>query len=546
MKQTRPNTSNITHKGDLLVDYLEQDEANLVTLKDTVDALKDTLTNVPTVAALRLTDPTINGQLANVQCHTIANYGGGTFRYIESAVGVDDNAYTIVTTNGKVWIRQATNSVVRVDDCGLIPGGSLDTPLQTAYNIAVQRNIAELELPPTDFYNPYILTGGLEFAIPMTGIVIRSMGTYSSAAISHTGVNNYGLTFRQGTAAAALFAHTGLENVRVAGNVANTLGFVRFSDTWSNYVKDFWVANYNIGTAITLENTYAWTENFRLSNVLSRGNKTLIKCLTIPTSGGTDSMYGLKLDNVYHQFGVGNSRLLEAGTGVDPVKVYGFEAEVGGWFEGGGGHVVFLANGASSIFGNIKIHLDGYGGLIDGSDMRVLRATSNLARIDVTMLCDNQQGFAIDLSSWNVLNKYAGVRHLLSSDTPDTVRDGRNIVRAKGASLLLKQTVSTDRVITISQLPSFSNWRVRLTVDGTSHQSSEEYIVSVGRTNFIPYVTSQAKADGSPASTGFCIRPFNNLAGGSFSAGDGNQFDWVLTPSTGTGAYTSTLELIML
>lgn len=548
MASTRARTHNVLHHTENLQEYLDTEHTERLATASDYAAFKTPLTQVPNITALRGTSPSIPGQLANLQCHTVAGYGGGTFIYDAGAVGaVDDNAYTVVTSSGKVWRRQANNHLVRVDDCGLVPGGTLDAALQTAYNVAVARNIAVLELPPTDFYNPFVLNGGLEFAIPMTGLVIRSMGTYASAAISHTGTGNYGITFKQGSAPAALFAHSGLENIRVAGNVANTLGFVRFSDTWSNYIQDFWCSNYNAGTAVTLENTKQWTENFRMKNALSRGNKALLKCLTIPASGGTDSMYGLVLDNVYHQFGVGNSRLLEAGTATDPVKVYGLEAQVGGWFESGGGHIGFLMNGASSLYGNIRTNFDGYGGLTDGSDMRVLRATSGTARIDVTMLCDNQQGFSLDLTTWNTANKWGGVRHLLSSNTPDTVREGRNIVRAAGASILVKQVgITTDRTITVNQLPSLTNWRARLTVDGDGHQTSEEYIISVGRTNWLAFVTSQAKADGTPASADFCLRVFGGGVGGAFSSGNGNQFDWVIKPSTGTGPYTSTLELTML
>lgn len=498
---------------------------------------------VKNIEELRKTDPQGIGEVITVLGYQREGIGGGSFYSIPTEGEQEDGGWTIRTNSGSFWRRMTNMNVVKLEDFGLLPGGNLDTPLVNAHKVCVKFIVAVIEIPTCDFYNPYILNGGVEMEIPMQGILLRAQGTYGSAAISHTGADNYGITFKQGSAPAALFAHTGCENIRGSGNVDNPKGFLRFQDTWGNYISEVWCSNYHKGAMITLENVKSWTENFKMRGVLSRANKVLLR--TLKTTG-TDSFYALTMEDVYHQFGVGNSRLLEAGTAESAVKIYGMRGDFGGWFESGGGHVAILANGASKIFGNLDSKLDGYGGIIDGSDMRMIRASSDLARVNLTMRTDNQQGFEIDLSSWDTAVPWGGVRHLLSSDTPDTVRDAQPIVRASGARIVAKQSaVNTDRVITINWLPSFTTWKARVTVDGPEVKSTEEYLISVDRLDYVAKVTNLSSVNGLPKNPKFCLRTNKQLEGGSLSPGNGNRVEWVTNAAGLSGPFTTTIELTM-
>lgn len=72
----------------------------------TVDIYGDTILVLVTVAGLRLTEPSYNGQIVKLLGHTTAGIGGGDFRAdLSDTTTADDDGITIVTSGGKRWKR---------------------------------------------------------------------------------------------------------------------------------------------------------------------------------------------------------------------------------------------------------------------------------------------------------------------------------------------------------------------------------------------------------------------------------------------------------
>lgn len=63
------------------------------------------VTTIATIAILRTTEPSYNGQIITLLGNIIAGVGGGNFRHDTDDTGSDDNNLTIVTAGGKRWKR---------------------------------------------------------------------------------------------------------------------------------------------------------------------------------------------------------------------------------------------------------------------------------------------------------------------------------------------------------------------------------------------------------------------------------------------------------
>lgn len=96
----------------------------------------------PSIATLRLTEPTSNGQRITLREYTAGTgYGGGQFRAVMSASSYTDNNGTIIkTTSGNAWLR-INSEVVNPLMFGAVPRidnttASCHTALQYAFNAA--------------------------------------------------------------------------------------------------------------------------------------------------------------------------------------------------------------------------------------------------------------------------------------------------------------------------------------------------------------------------------------------------------------------------
>lgn len=494
-----------------------------------------------TVAELRLVEPTVGGQRIRVLQHTSDGVGGGEFEYDElDTTTADDNGWVIVTSGGARWKRRNAKAIY-LDDFGLLNGGTLDTPLTNAMATAASHGISNIWLPANTV--DYTLTGGLTHVIPSCDVNIKGMGDgYFPAKVTHTG-DNVGITFTKGT---SVFFRATLSGLRVVGNTGTSAQLVEFQDSWRCAVKHSYISGYSASSGpISLHNKTGWTEAFELDGVMSRGNLILISVKRTSASGGTNSFFGMKWRNVWHQFAVGNSRImaLYAASAADSLRVYGADLEFGGWFESGGGHrCITVGDNAALVDSRVTTRLDGYGGIYTGADLYVF-SQSGTGVIDVNADMYNQQGGYADVSTLSSGATLSSFKHVVTMALIYANANGRSLVRVRGGKYRWQQSGTTDKTLTIDNLPCYSSFNAILSIKGTDFEYEETYQIDTHGANNLARVTPLA---GSNQSTNFKLRVFGGGTGGGYSLGNGGKIDWQhLAATAGGTSFAASLEIEM-
>lgn len=506
--------------------------------------MQASLSGVATVAALRMIEPTLAGHRIFVNGHTNIGIGGGEFYYDSTdTTTADDGGWTIVTAGGARWKRYRPTGIY-LDDFGLLPEGEIDGPLTRAVATAALNRISTVWVPASKT-GWYTIAGGLTFAIPAFDLHIRgaddSTGLYTTRLIHSS--NNTAITF---TSAGDLFNCASISGFRVIGNKSTSAIFVEFQDAWGCSMSNMYASGYTTSPGwIRLHNRTRWTEGFMLNNIQSRGNLRMMTLKRSYVTGGTSSFMGMKWRNVWHQFGVGNSYILNisAPDAASAVGVYNADLEFGGWFEAGGGHrCIRVAENGSFVDSKIKSKLDGYGGLISGSDLYTV-AQESTGVVDISAEMYNQQGLAADVSATATGGLLGGFKHALACDSLYATANGRNLVHVRGATFRWQQSGTSDKTLTIINLPCFSSFTATLSVFGTNSEFSETYKINTHGYNNLARVTPTA---GSNQSSNFKLRVLGGGTGGNYSVGNGGRIDWLhLSATQDVNIHSATLTITM-
>lgn len=508
------------------------------------------------ISSLRGIEPSFDGQRIRVGCHTSRFIGGGEFEYDESDTATaDDNGWTIVTSNGKRWKRICDRTVIYLDDFGAYAGGpAIDSALTNAWNTATANSVSKIVLPRATQSNPLTITGGLNLTTPLTCIELTGPGSgWFSTWINHTG-NNTAITFPRPTSGLMLFVSVKISNMTIIGNSGSSANGFEFQDSWGNSIKSVWITDYQSGAAFTVHNKISWSEGFKTSNVMSRKNKAMVMFKRTSSSGGTGSFYGLTISDTWHQFGVGNSYMFDMITCTESMGLYASNIDVGGWFEAGGGHRVFMIGGTSTFTeSNVNLRLDGFGGISNGSDLFAFCAGQN-ARIDVNAkICSQQSGDA-DLSSLSTGAESVTIRHIVEQGNPfftNSAEPGRPVCRVKGAAWRMKILTTENKVIVIKNLPVFSTWKARLICKGSNTDFAEEYIITVNGQNVKANVTSLVSGGTATANNNVRLQVFSGLTDGTagtagYLTNGGCKIEWKVFAATAGGSEKCYLELEMM
>jgi hypothetical protein len=448
--------------------------------------------------------------------------------------------------NGEAHVYRNTDNGAFIDitALGLADGGDLNDYLEWACEYAQNKKIKKVL-----FWGVSVnLTGGVVIPLDINGVVIGGPdGGISEPVVTHTG-DNVGITF-QGDM--FLFSRAKVESVRLFGNAGlNAIGF-EFQDSWNNGVEHVYPSGYTNGSFVQLHNRKGWTEGFYMKDIMSRANKHSVIFKRTAASGGTDSFFGFKTDRLWHQFSVPNSVAIDlpsSASAGDGLNLYGANIDIGGWYDDAGGHRPFVVGDYNKFVESTVItKLDGYGGSV-GGDFYTFR-TSSLGRIDVETRTLNQQGNSLDVSAISGGTLIAPSL-LVSQDNKFDNVDAGPRCRAKGARLkIIASGVSDDRTYVIDNLPSYSTWRVIMTVKGTGVEFSEAYEVDVTSANFRSRVISKAVPATSTTdtvATNFKLQAEGGGTGGNFVVNGGSTFEWVVNAATEGDTYTSTLEIEMM
>ncbi len=504
----------------------------------------------PTVSALRAIEQTEPYQLFLVIEHTAGKkVGGGFFQFDPNdKVTSDDNGWTIVSSGGNRYKRAVNNkSEVSLGDFGLAPGDIIDVHLMNALGTAKLNGITKVVIPVNNSAGSYILNGGVVIDTPTSGIVLSGAGsTLNGVNISHIG-DNTGITFIRGDGS-NLFSRSRIEHVRVVGNSGRNANFVEFQDSWRSGAEACWGSGYTFGSLFVLHNRLQWTENAYFKDIISRSNKYGIFLKRTSSSGGTSSFYGLDIE-IAHQFAVANSSAI-AMPSIPSISnycvIYSAKIDVMGWFEAGGGHnAVLIGDYNQMIDSDVIIRVDGFGGVVNGTDMRAINVSGENSVCDIYLRQNSQQGKYTDVSSLATGSSLGGFGQAISVINSHTTINGRNIARARGARYKWQVSTSEDKSFTIVRLPCFSSFRAILSTRGESVESSKVYFINTHGINNLSEVTA-VNAYASIYGNNFRLLPLNGGVGGSSSEGNGGKITWLHLAGLAKGAVDATLEIEML
>lgn len=504
----------------------------------------------PTVSALRAIEQCEPYQLFLVIEHTMdRTVGGGFFKFDPNDKKTpDDNGWTIVSSGGHRYKRLVNNNFeVNLGDFGLAPGDMIDVPLMNAFDTARLTGITKVVIPVNNSENSYILNGGVVIDTPISGFVLSGGGrTLNGVNISHVG-DNTGITFVRGNGS-NLFSRSRIEHVKVVGNSGRNANFVEFQDSWRSGAETCWGAGYTFGSLFVLHNRLQWTENSYFKDIISRSNKYGIYLKRTSYSGGASSFYGLDVE-IAHQFAVANSSAIAMPSipnASNNCVIYSAKIDVMGWFEAGGGHNAVLIGDYNQIIdSDVAIRVDGFGGLVNGTDMRAINVSGLNSICDIYLRQNSQQGRYTDVSSLATGSSLGGFGQAISVVNSHTTINGRNIARARGARYKWQVSTSEDKSFTIVNLPCFSSFRATLSTRGESAESSKIYFINTHGINNLSEVTA-VNAYVSIYGNNFRLLPLNGGVGGSSSEGNGGKISWLHLAGLARGAVDATLEIEML
>ena len=105
----------------------------------------------PDIATLRTIEPTQSGQKIEVVSYnsgwgstTTGPLGGGDFYYDANDKSTADNGITVfVTAGGARWKRVCSNQVIPLEWAGLVPGGDLSAPWQSAIDLVAAKAVLQ-------------------------------------------------------------------------------------------------------------------------------------------------------------------------------------------------------------------------------------------------------------------------------------------------------------------------------------------------------------------------------------------------------------------
>jgi len=441
-----------------------------------------------------------------------------------------------------VAVLQLEHNTIDTTQVGMQDGGSLDAFLTAAVSYAQANEVNRVTISKA-----CTLTGGLTIALGSHDMIISGPWEWSRPRITHTG-NNVGITF---DGSSSLFVRAIVENFRIVGNTGAGASFSEHSDSWGHKLQNIYISGYEASAAFIVHNNTRWTEDFQMTNIMSRENLQMVRFKRTAANGGTSSFFGFKTRDVWHQYGVANSnafRMSSTAVG-EGLSLYGADIQIGGWFEVGGGHRTFYV-GDNNSFTDSKVlfRLDGFGGLTDGSDLWSVFTTSG-GRVDIQAVTASQQGGSIDLTLVGT-STLGAVRHFVNQNDKFDIFGASPRCRVRGAKIRWKlDSVTTDRTYTIDYLPAFSTWKATMRVSGPNNEFSEHYTISVNDSDFLARVISQsipATSVSDTIATNFKLQAIGGGTGGGFSAGNGGKFEWAVLAATEGDTYTAELELEML
>ena len=484
------------------------------------------------------------GAATKIECKGISNtsrHGAGLFILdTTDTAAPDDGGCVLVDANGGRWKRDLSGVYhVLVEWYGCDDGQAIDDQLDAAGEFAIANGMPVVYLPatPKDGVG-YTVAREHIFHINTQDFTVKSAGYGKfTTKINHTSPSGYGISIRRTAAGGVnIFAVGGVENVNVYGN-PSAYGFIQLADSFGMYAKDLMVWNYTradaiaIGAAVTLSNLTYWTENARLSNIHSRNCSCLLTFTRTHASGGTDSFFGLVVENCWHQFTTSGlaAILIQGASAADHVTVYGAKIDIGGWFESGTDNsLILVSDNGALIESEVVLRADGFGGRTDGGAAWGLRQLGD-GHIDVKCKNLSMQGVYVNLDTYANGASIYSFQHCACC-TPwyaaVTGSPQRPSVRASGAEMKFASVGSTvNRTLTFRNLPVHSNFKCSLNVVGTNKVFAGEFLVSTAGVNDVSAVKliSAAAQDAN-----FFIRNFAGLADLAYSANNGGAFDLVL------------------
>lgn len=449
----------------------------------------------------------------------------------------------------------------------------------------------------------YRFTGGLSYSLDNdTDIEFEGEG-WNSTIFEHTGNNTF-LTFAGD--GSNIFTRAILRKLRIEGNSGASAVGVEFRDSWGYKIEECYIRDYSAGSALVLHNYLGWTEGVILNDVMFRNNLYSINPKRTASAGGTNSLFGLS-GRIYINLQIANAYgiYLNAEDSANTLLAYGWDLDIYSWFVSGGGtNVIFNRKNSQLVDSHIDFFPDGLP-TVDGSDQRIIRqnlASSTTSLVDISCTTHAQQGTFYDVSAVaggsNITLHYA----VCHPDDVTRMVNSRASCRMKGAKVVFGDTdQSTDKTFTIASLPSSTAWKITLTVDGTNHQFTKVYVVTVDANNWLAGVEmisgrrdavttnpitsadaatqtgSYVQADVQTIATlanelktdvntmsvllndinrnddttgqAFYLEAYGSGENHAYSAGNGNKVDLVLNASTGpstTGNYAWLCEMEML
>lgn len=313
-------------------------------------------------------------------------------------------------------------------------------------------------------------------------------------------------------------AGSGCFHLLVFGNAGNSARFMRISDGWNQTAQDVIVWDYTgtDGSAFELYNYERWTEGWLFRDVMVRNSR---RGWIFNRSGGgleTDSFgFGrmencsmvLQLANCYAMFVPDQPGL--------PKSPYSAAIQLQVWHVAGGGNYAIFVVGAGNIMtGKLDLTCDSLPAP-DGSDYNLVYAFDG-GFIQMEGRIDPNHIQTSDLPKFIALIKQA------PADTTFT-GTARPMVYVKGAKLKVGGFIAMGDtgLYESGELPPHSCFRVTLTFQGFNTAQSQQWLVTTNVDNVVAY----CEQVGGLVSADILVQGPGGASGGSFSVGDGNQFE---------------------
>lgn len=496
-------------------------------LQESVDALR-----LANIAALRTVDPTYDGQMFYIKCHTHSGYGGGFFRYEADSTLVDDGGWCVVTASGKRLLRITDTTQMNLQDFGAAPGlgiycdDAFDNMLLSTSQFGVFKCVLPHGRDPSVSYR---FNRAHQWYADVTPL--RFIGEEVRVSEGVRIAQDYsGVLFTIQNSGTTHFMASLIQGFRFASTLGNTSGVraIKVSDSWRYCIRDCFFRNYFATAPIHVFNENSWTESVTLERIETRSCKGMAVFTRNGTPGATatDSFFHLRVVDCNFQADQGNSIGLQFGDGTNPVKVYSVDLEIGGWLEGGGGHSFIRAFDHATVEGFLTLTTDGYAGS-NGNDLVPVVKSGRNGFIDLQVRCRNNQASYVDITSSAGTNSTMPWYLAKCNDFPTSTNvDGRNTVWCRGAKIFMKASAGTSlKTYTMWRLQPGRSYRCTLQLSDGTNIFTRSYIASCTGLNNLADVTLENKTNHTAEM--YC-RVLGGGTGGASDPNNGLKFDIII------------------